>query len=255
MHEFPPIAAPGDGRLHSNLILRDKGVRLTWIPKNMCTTLKLSFGLAGGAIPADQEAAFAANPSWIHNWMFPLEPHHHRDFDWPVSVAVLRNPESRLRSAIIDKGLYQGDDFKRVFFPRLEHFAHYNKRPVEQHTMADLLAAVEFFPDRMWDIHVRSQVGFLNGRYTHLLRLEDDPASFFERIGVRLATVDSHSTRNVAGEPKIVEPGDRVLQLREKLAAARRPIRFSDDLNAILGETVRRRFADDLKLWRSLSPA
>lgn len=254
MYDFPAIVDRYDSRLQSNLILRDRGIRLTWIPKNMCSTLKLSFGLASGVIAAELERGFVDHPEWIHASMVPLEPHHHRDFDWPVSAAVIREPAGRLMSTIVEKGVYEAPgDFERVFAERLRNYSHYIHRPLEEQTFADVLGAIRYFPDRFWDMHMQAQVGFLSGRYTHLLRLEDNPAHFFERHGVRIVTVDHHSIRKVPGEARIVDAGERLVDLRHEMAGQRRPIRFSPELAEMLQATTRDRFAADLELWRSLS--
>jgi hypothetical protein len=255
MHVFAPICGPEDSRLPHNLMSRTAGLRVTWIPKNMCSTLKLSVAVVEGVIPRAQISAFRAHPAWIHEWIYPLEPRHFQACEAPTSVAVLREPAGRLKSAIVEKALFEEQsEFDRIVLPLLRWYAAYVKKDVADMSVADLLGGLAWFPDRVLDYHWRSQISFLSGAYDALLPMSDRSAveGYFAERGIALHSVEHHATSNIEGEPLDIGPQDPIAALRQAFGGRMRPARFSPELEALVEQTVTQRFTDDLALWRSL---
>jgi hypothetical protein len=252
MYDYPAISSRIDDRLRYNLLSRKRGLRLTWIPKNMCSTLKLSFAVAEGVVAREIVDDFRAHPWWIHNWMSPLEPRNPLDLGHPHSVAVIREPRSRLKSALVEKALYAEDaDFNRIVAPLLESYAHYVPRAAEDLTVADLLKALRWYPDHALDPHWQAQSGFLSGRYETLLPMNDPErvSAYFAGHGIDLITVDHHAVSRAIGEPFTLSSQDTVYAARKAMGGQMRPVEFSTELEQRIAELVSDRFASDVALW------
>ncbi|MFL5298126.1 MAG: hypothetical protein ACJ798_17250 [Phenylobacterium sp.] len=250
---FPPIASTSDYRIGYNILARRAGLRLTWIPKNMCSTLKLSFAVAEGIITAEDAPNFQNDLGQIHNWTWPLEARQALELAAQTSVAVVREPAGRLRSTMLEKAVYQTqEEFDRIVLPILNNVAGFKGGSLPDMTFGDLLDGLEWFPDRALDHHFVSQAAFLGGAYDRLLRFEDRAAtaSFFESHGIALYTIDAHATSRFSGELRTVSMQDPILAVREAFAAEPGVGRvFDGEIEAGIARTVAARYAADLELW------
>ena len=250
---FPPIVHFMDPRLGFNMLSRDGELRCTWIAKNMCTSLKFAFAEQRGFLDGDALAQFLENSHWIHNWTWPLEPKGPLQLVRPQRTAffVLRDPAARLASALVEKLIYQDEDYQRIVVPVLEYFAGYAGKAPEELTFRDFLQYIEWSPDRTLDQHFIAQTTMLSGQYTHCFQFEKPHliAEFLGTHGVTLRKISPHS--------RAPQPGDDLLGLDQRISDVRRAHRgtpaawFTPDpqLRARIEELVQSRFADDLALW------
>lgn len=164
---------------------------------------------------------------------------------------------SRLRSALIEKAIYQVDEeFDRVVGGLCGAFQHFNKKPAEEFSFMDLIEAIRWFPDRIIDVHFRSQVSFLSGKYDRVIQFEDRSAvsEFFEASGMKLHTLDAHRVSGRAGVAKFVAPDEPIRAVRAQFAANPDvPHAFSLEIESALEGLVADRYAHDLALWRDLT--
>jgi hypothetical protein len=250
---FPPIVHFMDPRLGFNMMANGGVLRCTWIAKNMCTSLKFAFVEHRGLLNADALPQFLENPHWIHGWAWPLEPKGPSQLREPQQAAffVLRDPASRLASALVEKLIYQDDDYQRIVVPVLQYFAGYAGKPPEELTFRDFLQYVEWSPDRALDQHFMSQTSILSGQYTHCFQFEKPHliAQYLGGYGLSLRKISPHSRAS--------QPTDDLVGLDQRIADVRRahrgtpPAWFTPDapMRARIDELVQSRFADDLALW------
>lgn len=250
---FPPIVHFMDPRLGFNMMARDGALRCTWIAKNMCTSLKFAFAEHRGLLDRDVLPQFLENPHWIHDWTWPMEPKGPLQLAQPQRHAffVLRDPAARLESALLEKLVYQDEDYLRIVVPALEYFAGYAGKRCEDLTFDDFLRYVEWSPDRALDQHFMSQTSALSGQYTHCFQFEKPHliAEFLVAQGLGLRKICPHS--------RPPQPGDHLLGPDQRIADVRRAHRGTPaiwfaphpQLRARIAELVRSRFADDLALW------
>jgi len=250
---FPPIVHFMDPRLGFNMMAKGGALRCTWIAKNMCTSLKFAFAEQRGFLDDAMLPQFLENPHWIHNWTWPLEPKGPLQLVQPQQHAffVLRDPAARLASALVEKLIYQDEDYLRIVVPALEYFAGYAGKPAEDLTFGDFLRYIEWSPDRALDQHFIAQTSMLSGQYTHCFQFEQPHliAQFLGRQGLSLRKISPHS--------RAPQPGDDQVGPDQRIADVRRAHRatpaawFTPDaqLRARIDELVQSRFADDLALW------
>jgi hypothetical protein len=255
---FSEMAHSQDHRMYFNLLARDRGLRLTWIPKNMCTSLKLTFLLSEGVVPRDRENAFKDNAPWIHDWTFFLEPKSALELisGKYESFAVVRDPRARLLSALFDKVLYEYDDyFKNVVWPMMQFYAPYIPTVAEAMTVGQFLKFIEVTPDRMLDVHFQSQGSCLSGSYQSLFVFErpDEIANFLAKYDMTMFNVAPHSIRRDAKSPMSVSTDSGILDLRMKLQEGVCDAFIADiSLEIELERIVGARSAEDFALWQSL---
>lgn len=250
---FPPIVHFMDPRLGFNMMANGDALRCTWIAKNMCTSLKFAFAERRGLLDRTVLPQFLENPHWIHNWTWSLEPKGPLQLAQPQRNAffVLRDPAARLASALIEKLVYQDEDYVRIVVPALEYFAGYAGKRAEDLTFGDFLQYVEWSPDRALDQHFMSQTSMLSGQYTHCFQFEKPHliAEFLLGHAISLRKICPHS--------RPAQPGDHPVGLDQRIADVRRAHRgapaawFTPDpqMRARIDELVQSRFADDLALW------
>lgn len=253
--QFSGIYDYFDPRMYYKLISKKIGISCTWIPKNMCSTLKLSFCVAEGIISESMIPGFQRNPHWIHNWTWPVEPKSHFDLiDFPETFVVVRNPSMRLRSALVEKVCYQDDDaYRSSIFEMLNVYSLYVKKPVDEMTYADLIKLLQLTPDRLIDEHFRSQVSFLSGEYSRVFKFENsnEIQEYLVSKGMPIYTVDKHSpageqTFEVGLESKVNEV--RSLHRSNSTALPKFDIAIENSINQLVVD----RYRHDLSLWNGI---
>lgn len=255
-YTFRDIYHFSDWRIQYNLLLRSHKLRVTWIPKNMCSSIKLSIAAATGLIKPDMVSGFINNPHWIHNWTWPLEPKNAYDLtiNGLISIAVIRNPVSRLQSAIIEKTFFENDQFYTIIQPIINHYTHYIKIDPDDFTFRHLIEYLSMAPDRMLDQHFISQVSFLSGNYDYLLPFERPETinQLFASFGIQLYCIgrhsinkDSHEYLDVCLDNTI--NGARLRYLQNPGLGIKPDMALQDEIRQL----ALSRYTDDFHLWLS----
>lgn len=257
MYHFKDISDNFDSRLENNLIFQTPILRITWIPKNLCTTLKLTALVASGCISDLDAQRFIDNQHWIHKWAWQVQPKSFIDVNsWSSdSIAVIRNPYNRLKSALIEKTLYQNNDFETVILPIINFYSPFSMKKVDELTFMDLLTAILKMPDRYLDSHLQSQSSFLSGKYTHLFNFEnlDDFYNYFTSKKITIYTARNHSYR-INDDCIYLKPQTLVLDTRRQFFESGGTMRFDfcTELESFAMNVASRRYPNDFALWESL---
>ena len=154
------------------------GAVYSFIPKNACSTLRLSLAIANGCIAGPKDFA------WIHKNNATFRADLKGLSTAPYSFAILRCPYRRLASAFLDKIVARTAEFwqlHRALGDQLDPDTLTFRGFVETITPRGLLKS---------NVHWRPQVDFLVYKsYDDLFRMEDFPAiapRLEERIGLEL---------------------------------------------------------------------
>lgn len=258
--DFPSLHDVEDSRFKQNLVAQRAALRVTYIPKNMCSTLKLSILLSEGRIGPHQLKWFQDNHALLHLWADQLVARNPLELQGLESVAVIRHPASRLTSGLVDKLFYAEDEgFGWIVKPLLARFVPMAAREVDEMEVQHFLDALCFFSDGLADSHFRSQVALLSGRYDHLLAMENTEAvsAFFADRDIPLHTADRHAINRgrLGDEPIHVGLETQIQRVRAATWAVKaRTDKFpviilEPELRAQIEDVASRRFSLDQRLW------
>jgi hypothetical protein len=225
----------------------DSGAIYSMIPKNACSTLRLSLAIANGAIDGPRSWR------WIHKNNQAFRPSLRELATAPYSFAVLRCPFARLVSCFLDKFVSRRPDAwqfhelieEEVELPRLtfRRFCQEMARPRVKHS----------------NIHWRPQVDFLvYTSYDDLFCVEDLAGAaqqLEQKIG--LTIVDSRPlVRHDAGQYATLPPGKgfadtEIWQIESIMMSGLRPhpLSFYDN---DLRELIAAAYVEDFKLFNCL---
>lgn len=222
------------------------GAIFTFIPKNACTSLRVSLAMANGVIAAPEEW------TWVHNNNATFSATLADLARAPISVVILRCPFRRLASAFLDKIVSRMPEFWTL---------HRKSRDMIDPDRLTFRGFVEWIGKPGFlraDLHWRPQVDFLVYRqYDKVFafeRLSDFDAFFADVTGqsfVDARPLSGHATSVTA---PLTGDGFADMPLAE-LAWMKfqgqlpRPIDLYD---AALVATVRRLYADDIALYHDL---
>ena len=251
---FPPVTTLGDSRLPFNLVSQTKPLRCTWIPKNMCTSIKFSFAAHERVLEGAHLRDVLSRPSEIHNWTWLMEPRTLGDLNDPkrLSFAIIRNPQKRTLSAIVEKLLLDPQEYDRIGLTMMRNWAPVCGRPPSKQTFNDIFDYIHRCPDRILDPHFSSQHTFLSGTYQRLLKFENSPGTlhFFQQVGLPDYRVDHHST--APGHNAFdFDASDTISEVRAAyLKSPERRPRPSERVAVIAAQLSADRFAMDWELWR-----
>lgn len=225
------------------LCVYPSGAVCTFIPKNACTSLRLSLAFANGCIATPDDW------TWIH--------HNNRTFradlrglvTAPFTFVILRCPHARLASVFLDKIVGRRPEFWRLYG------ADRDRPDPDRLTFRDFVALLEEPALFALDIHWRPQEDFLvyedYDLWVPLERLRDHLPAIEEGAGMAV-----HDARGLSGhgtDALVQEAGafaDTPLhELAEMRRAGRAPAHgalYDDDL----AHRVARAYAGDGRLCR-----
>ena len=169
------------------------GAVCSFIPKNACSCLRYSIGVANGCIGSSKDF------DWIHQNNYSFNAKEAQLFSAPYSFVFLRNPFARLVSYYLDKicGVSQHssdvsyDVARQLFGVTSDRF-----------TFRDFVDCLYLRPSLMQgDVHIRPQIDFLiYDRYHDYFAVEDFADAsrvVYEKSGLELLDVrglgDSHT--------------------------------------------------------------
>lgn len=226
------------------LIHYPSGAIYTFIPKNACSTLRVSLALAHGCI-ADP----AREWSWIHGNNATFRATLPELVRAPFTFVILRCPYARLASAFLDKIVSRNIEFWTLH--RAERDA-FDPRALTFRQFVQLLAK----PGNLrLDLHWRPQADFLVYEdYDRWFAFEDMPAAaagIEARTGLQLVDARPFTRHGTAGVADIDGAADlTVADLDAMKAEGRLPpqARFYDDA---LRAQVARLYRADLDLYAS----
>jgi len=148
------------------LAVYGSGAVYSFVPKNACSTLRLSLAIANGAIAGPQDW------TWIHhnNATFRADL---RDLARArFTFVVLRCPHARLASVFLDKIVGRRPEFWTL------HRLHHDRPDPETLTFRDFVTLLETGKSLKADIHWRPQADFLVYEdYDAWIALEDFAAA------------------------------------------------------------------------------
>jgi len=220
----------------------------TFIPKNGCSTMRLSLALANGAI------ASAADINWIHSNNFTFSATLGELLTARYTFAIIRCPFSRLASCYLDKIV--GRDYP---FWHLHHALKRQPDPNEYTFRRFVTALAEDEDVREADEHWRPQTDFLvYEHYDDLLDFHDFAAikaRLAERIGFEVHDARAHTRHGIDGLTRVEEAGPDtapldILRMRTEGRVPDPRTLFDDEIVAALAEVYR----DDIALMRETFP-
>lgn len=211
------------------LVHYPSGAVYSFIPKNACSTLRLSLAVANGAIAGPEGFA------WIHKNNATFRADLRALATAPYSFAILRCPYRRLASAFLDKIVSRRREFWDL------HRAHGDGIDPDALTFRGFVAAIA--PPRMLrsDGHWRPQIDFLVYRsYDDLFRMEAFAAvarRLEDRIGLSLIDARPLTRHGADGLERVAgahadTPCHALLEMRRAGAAPRPESLYDPDLVA-----------------------
>jgi len=222
------------------------GAVFTFIPKNACTSLRVSLAMANGVI------ADTSDWTWVHQNNTTFSASLPDLAKATATAIVLRCPYRRLASVFLDKIVSRGNELWTL---------HRKSRDVidpDQLTFRDFVAWIRKPGFLRADIHWRPQSDYLvYETYDRVFGMEDldDFADFFtEATGQRF--IDSRPfSGHVTSCFEQLDTGGHadtpLATLTMEKSRGRLP-RASDLFDDALISAVAKTYADDLKLYRSL---
>ncbi|ESR24231.1 hypothetical protein N177_2680 [Lutibaculum baratangense AMV1] len=216
----------------------------TFIPKNGCTTMRVSLAIANGCIRDPSEYA------WVHQNNATFVASLRELVRAPFTFVILREPLRRLASVYLDKIVE-----RREPFWHLNGLLHHPDRPDEMSFRRFVLAVLR--PDILRaDIHWRPQVDFLvYDEYDLWVPLERF-ATFVPEIEAR-AGLTVHDARDLTrhDNTRFEQVADRCYAdaSPHEIRAMRREGRTPDHLalyDAELRADVAETYAEDASLYR-----
>jgi hypothetical protein len=239
-----------DFALRHALVSSGSRLCLTWIPKVMCSSVKLSFLVNRGFITPAQLQAFLDHQTWIHSWAWmAAAPNSHAIRD-TEKVVIIREPRKRFVSAFLDKIFYspaQESDV-HIFRQIVEFFAPFIQKNSADLTVGDVLEFFARAPDYTLDEHFRPQANFLLPQYDSILRFEDaeEVQDFFGERGITLYSANSHSTSRSGAATFDVSLDDRLADIHNTLRIeGGLAITFNQVVENRISELVRQRYSID----------
>lgn len=231
---------------HSIALFQSNSI-YSMIPKNACSTMRLSIGMANGAIGEP------GNWHWIHANNKTFRPSLRELATASYTFAILRCPFARLVSCFLDKFVSRK--------PEAWHFHELSGETVELARLTFRNFCMEMSKPQIKhsNIHWRPQVDFLVYRhYDQLFCVEDFGAAadtLRDRIGLEI--FDSrHLVRHDSSHYKVLPhtksfADTEIWQIEAIMLSGMRPdpISFYD---GDLVELVSAAYVEDLKLFRSL---
>lgn len=162
------------------------GAVYSFIPKNACSTMRLSLAIANGCISGPEDFA------WIHKNNGTFRADLRTIATAPYTFAILRCPYRRLASTFFDKIVRRTNEYWEL------HRALGDQLEPASLTFRTFIEAISPPPLFKMNIHWRPQVDFLVYKtYDDLFRMEDFAAikpRLHDRIGLNL--VDARSLTN-----------------------------------------------------------
>ena len=134
------------------------GVSYTYIPKNGCSSFKLSLGVAEGWLDDGDDPHSIGLAHRLQGKIRTRRP--------AVRFVVLRDPASRVASAYLDRFSKESDHTTAALVrQRLVP----NQRYLDSLSFDEFVALVAHQEPKAMDPHWRPQTDFLRGRYTHMI--------------------------------------------------------------------------------------
>lgn len=229
------------------LSLYDAEAVYSLIPKNGCSTVRLSLAIANGAIAGPQDI------NWIHHNNFTFSASRRELVTARYTFAILRCPFARLASCYLDKIV--GRNFP---FWKLDHLLGRTLDP-NAYTFRRFVEALTDEEVRDGDEHWRPQHDFLVYEdYDDLFDLADFGTirrTLSERIGLTLVDARSHTRHGIDGLARVAGCGPDTAPLDILVMRSRGEVPEPASLyDADLIATVAALYADDLALMRARYP-
>lgn len=239
-----PLGQNADHRFaaDSALVHYPSGSVCTFIPKNACSTLRVSLALAHGCI-ADP----ATEWSWIHANNPTFRASLAELVTAPFTFVILRCPFSRLASAFLDKIVSRNVEFWTLHRAEREGFS-----PTEL-TFRDFVQLIAKPGNLRLDLHWRPQVDFLvyeeYDAWYALERLDEAAAGIAARTGLQLVDARPLTRHATAGQAPAGLVADLPVAELERMKAAGRMPRHADLYDDALQAQVARLYRADLALY------
>lgn len=225
------------------LSIYDSGAVYSFIPKNGCSTMRLSLAIANGAIGGADEI------NWIHHNNFSFTATRREIATARYTFAIVRCPFARLASCYLDKIVGRNQPFWK-----LDHAMQSTLDPNDYtfRTFVETLADPEM---RELDEHWRPQHDFLvyenYDDIFDLARFRKAAATLEEKIGFRVHDARRHTRHGIDGLTRVGGCGPdtpplEILTMRTRGEVPEPANLYDDELVARVAEW----YADDLALMR-----
>ncbi len=203
IHTLDPLLPAAFFSWRYELVFPRIGIRYTYIPKNACSSLKLTLGVSEGWLrPSDDPHSIAVYDR-VRGKVFG------RKIVYP-RILVLRDPGHRAASAFLDRFSKEFDSAASQFARRRGAFP---RQSIESITFRDFVALLVRLARPRMDPHWRPQADFLSGEYSHVYMLSGIDALYemLEGQGVPRLDYRPHATSrylplgDFAGDIPVVE--------------------------------------------------
>lgn len=231
------------------------GAVCSFIPKNACSCIRYSFGVANGCIQSSKDF------DWIHQNNYSFNAKDAQLFSAPYSFVFLRNPFARLVSYYLDKICGASQHSSDVSYDVAKKlFAVKN----DQYTFRDFVDYLYLRPSLMQnDVHIRPQNEFLIfERYHDYFAVEDFAESsrkIREAYGIELLDVRGLSDGHTQAELKKYSGSDNfcdatIADIRAMAAEGISPGYYNiyDDVTA--AKVAKLYFGDIMLYCRQIKP-
>lgn len=225
------------------LVHYTSGAVFTFIPKNACTSLRVSLAIANGAISDTAEWA------WVHQNNSTFSATLSNLARASATSVILRCPHRRLASMFLDKIVSRGSELTTLF-QIADDIANPDRLTFRQ--FVDLIDAPRSLRA---DIHWRPQIDFLvYDEYDNVFGMEDLNAfaAFFETATsqsfVDARPLSKHSTSALTSTISGAGPDTPLADLTREKSNGRLP-RAADLFDEALIAQVGRIYAQDLEIY------
>ena len=241
-----PLGQNADHRFAAEhaLVHYPSGSVCTFIPKNACSTLRVSLALAHGCI-ADPVTEW----SWIHANNATFRATLAEIVKAPFTFVILRCPFARLASAFLDKIVSRNVEFWTLHRAEREAFAPHEL------TFRQFVQLIAKPGNLRLDLHWRPQVDFLvyenYDAWYAMERLDAAAGDIAARSGLQLVDARPLTRHTTTGQTEAATAADLSAGVLEQMKIEGRLPRHADLYDAALQEQVARLYRADIELYAS----
>ena len=220
-----------------------------WIPKNMCSSIKLSFLRSNNIITKEDLENFYVNNKWIHDWAWTCTfKGSSIKKSNGTRMAIIRDPYERSISALMDKFINNHQEGS-VFDNYLKYIAPYVRVDIDQMTIRNYYDALCLTPDFMLDEHLKSQIYFIPEGKVSCINLSF-AFKFLEKFSIELLTADAHKTK--IGQVMEVDLDHKIKDLIGKSQLSRFQLKIEKNSKLELEDKIKRRYSEDYYIFERL---
>lgn len=239
-----PLGQNGDHRFAAEMALVHYPSRsvFSFIPKNACSTLRVSLAMAHGCI-ADPVTDW----SWIHANNQTFRASLADLVTAPFTFVILRCPHARLASAFLDKIVSRNVEFWTLHRAERESFS-----PTDL-TFRQFVQLIAKPGNLRLDLHWRPQVDFLvyeeYDAWYAMERLDSALEEISARTGMQMIDARPLTRHGTAGQAQVGLAADLPVAELERMKAEGRLPRQADLYDAALRAQVAQLYRADLALY------